>query len=80
MGTNQECLFRNEDLLPFGHYRTDFELELYPKPDAGLARMTCLDFDLAPSATVELQWALSVMTDVRSEKVPVMFDPARTAS
>jgi len=42
--------------------------------------MSWLDFDLAPAAIVDLQWALSDMPDSRNETVSVMFEPVRTAS
>ncbi len=80
MSTNQEYLFRNEDLLPIGSYRTDFEMDLSRKLDAVLGSMSWLDFDLAPSAIVELQWALSGMSNGRSETVSVLFEPVCTAS
>ena len=80
MGANQEFLIRNEDLLPIGSYRTDFEMELSRKLDAVLGSMSWLDFDLAPSAIVELQWALSDVTNCRSKTVSVMFEPVSTAS
>jgi len=80
VGANQECLIRNDDLLPIGSYRTDFEMELSRKLDAVLGSMSWLDFDLAPSAIVELQWALSDVTNCRSETVSVMFEPVSTAS
>ena len=80
MGTNQECLFRNQDLLSIGSYRTDFEIELSRKLDAVLGTMSWLDFDLAPSAIVELQWALSDMTSGRCETVSVMFEPVATTA
>ncbi len=80
MGTNQDCLFRNEDLLPIGSYRSDFEIELSRKLDAVLGTMSWLDFDLAPSAIVELQWALSDMTHGQSETVSMMFEPVGAAS
>lgn len=80
MGTNQDCLFQNEDLLPFSSFRADFELELSWKLDAVLGTMSWLDFDLAPSAIVELQWALSDTSSGRSETVSVMFEPVGAAS
>lgn len=80
MGTNQECLFQNEDLLPISGYRTYFEFELSRKLDAVLGTMSWLDFDLAPSAIVELQRALSDTTNGRSETVSVIFEPAGAAS
>ena len=86
VSTNLEALFQNNYLLPIGDYRTDRELDFSQKLDSVLGTTSWLDFDLAPSAIVELQWALSDMTDVRScrsgksEKVSVMFEPVRTAS
>jgi hypothetical protein len=80
VGTNQECLFQNKDLLPIGSYRTDFEIELSRKLDAVLETMSWLDFDLAPTAIVDLQWALSDMTIGRSQTVSLMFEPVGTAS
>ena len=80
MDTNQECLFRNEDLLSSGSHRTDFELELSRKLDAVLGSRSWPDFDLAPSAIVELQWAWQEMTEDRIETLSLMFEPARAAS
>lgn len=80
MGTNQEWLFRNQDLLSIGSYRTDFEIELSRKLDAVLETMSWLDFDLAPTAIVEIQWALSDMTNGRCETVSKMFEPVGSAS
>ena len=80
MGTNPKCLFRNQDLLSIGSYRTDFEIELSRKLDGVLGTMSWLHFDLAPSAIVELQWALSEVTNDRSETVSLMFEPVSTAS
>ena len=80
VGTNQEVFFQNHYLLPIGDYRTDRELDFSQKLDSILGTMSWADFDLAPSAIVELQWALSDMTDGGSETVSVMFEPVRTAS
>jgi hypothetical protein len=80
VGTNQERLFQNNYLLPIGNYRTDMELDFSRKLDSIVGTMSWLDFDLAPSAIVDLQWALSDMTDSRNETVSVMFEPVRTAS
>ncbi len=80
MSANQECLIRNDDLLSIGSYRTDFEIELSRKLDGVLGTMSWLNFDLAPSAIVELQWALSEVTNDRSGTVSLMFEPVSTAS
>ena len=80
VGTNREDLFQNNYLLPIGDYKTDRELDFSQKLDSILGTMSGADFDLAPSAIIDLQWALSDMTDVRSETVSVMFKPVRTAS
>jgi hypothetical protein len=42
--------------------------------------MSWPDFDLAPSAIVELQWAWQEMTEDRIETLSLMFEPARAAS
>lgn len=83
VSTNLEALFQNNYLLPIGSYRTDRELEFSQKLSSVLGPTSWLDFDLAPSAIVDLQWALSDMTDGRSgrsETVSIMFEPVRTAS
>jgi|688.fasta_scaffold1432931_1 hypothetical protein len=80
VGTNQERLFQNNYLLPIGNYISDRELDFSQKLNSVVGTMSWLDFDLAPAAIVDLQWALSDMPDSRNETVSVMFEPVRTAS
>ena len=80
MGTNQERLFQNNYLLPIGNYISDRELDFSQKLNSVVGTMSWLDFDLAPTVIVDLQWALSDMTNGRSETVSMMFEPVGTAS
>jgi hypothetical protein len=80
VGTHQERLFQYNYLLPMGNYISDMELDFSQKLDSVVGTKSWLDFDLAPSAIVDLQWALLDMTDSRNETLSVMFEPVRTAS